>query len=69
MGVEKLNGKVANDCGSLTTTARIQGNQLIVQYRRTYKHNFEGAVKWPELLAIIDAGNDFSGQKVLLKKG
>jgi hypothetical protein len=60
---------VANDCGSLTTTARIQGNQLIVQYRRIYKHNFEGAVKWPELLAIIDAGNDFSGQKVLLKKG
>jgi hypothetical protein len=69
MGVEKLNGKVANDCGSLTTTARIQGNQLIVQYRRIYKHNFESAVKWPELLAIIDAGNDFSGQKVLLKKG
>ena len=69
MGVEKLDGKVANDCGSLTTTARIQGNQLIVQYRRIYKHNFEGAVKWPELLAIIDAGNDFSGQKVLLKKG
>jgi hypothetical protein len=68
MGVEKLNGKVANDCGSLTTTARIQGNQLIVQYKRIYKHNFEGAAKWPELLAIIDAGNDFSGQKVLLKK-
>jgi len=69
MGVEKLNGKVANACGSLTTTARIQGNQLIVQYKRVYKHNFEGAAKWPELLAIIDASNDFSGQKVLLKRG
>jgi hypothetical protein len=69
MGVDKLNGKVSNGCGSVTTTARIQGNQLIIQYKRVYKHNFEGVAKWPELLAIIDAGNDFSGQKVLLKKG
>ena len=68
-GVDKLNTKLENDCGSVVTTAQVQNDQLIVHFRRVYKHNAEPAAKWSQLLAIIDAAADFSGQKVLLKRG
>ncbi|MBN9382957.1 MAG: DUF3857 domain-containing protein [Chitinophagaceae bacterium] len=68
-GVDKLNKTLDNDCGSVTTSAQIQGGQLMVHFRRIYKHDQEAADKWPQLLAIIDASTDFADQKVLLKKG
>ncbi|HMH20929.1 MAG TPA: DUF3857 domain-containing protein [Puia sp.] len=68
-GADKLNKTVDNECGSVISTAQLQGNQLIIHFKRLYKHNMEPAGKWPMLLAIIDATTDFAGQKVLLKKG
>jgi hypothetical protein len=68
-GVDKLNKTLNNDCGSVTTSAQVQGNQLMVHFRRIYRHDQETADKWPQLLAIIDAATDFADQKVLLKKG
>jgi hypothetical protein len=68
-GVDKLNKALNNDCGSVTTSAQVQGRQLTVHFRRIYKHDQEAADKWPQLLAIIDAATDFADQKVLLKKG
>lgn len=68
-GVDKLNKTLNNDCGSVTTSAQVQGQQLMVHFRRIYKHDQETADKWPQLLAIIDAATDFADQKVLLKKG
>jgi len=68
-GVDKLNKTLNNDCGSVTSSAQVQGNQLTVHFKRIYKHDQETADKWPQLLAIIDAATDFADQKVLLKKG
>jgi hypothetical protein len=68
-GADKLNKTVDNECGSVITTAQLQGNQLLLHFKRVYKHTMEPAAKWPQLLAIIDACTDLSGQKVLLKKG
>jgi hypothetical protein len=68
-GADKLNKTMENECGSLVTTAQVQGNELIIHFKRIYKHNTEPTAKWPQLLAIIDACSDFAGQKVLLKKG
>jgi hypothetical protein len=68
-GVDKLNKTVDNECGSVITTAQVQGNQLLVHFKRVYKHTMEPAAKWPQMLAIIDACTELSGQKVLLKKG
>jgi hypothetical protein len=68
-GVDKLNKTLNNDCGSVATTAQIQGNQLTVHFKRIYKHDQEPAASWPWLLAIIDASTDFADQKLLLKKG
>ncbi len=68
-GMDKLNKTLDNDCGSITTSAQLQGNQLMVHFKRVYKHDQESVSKWPQLLAIIDASTEFAGQKVLLKKG
>lgn len=68
-GVEKLNVKFENDCGSFMIDAWVQGNQLIVHLKRVYKHNYEPVTQWPKLLAILDAASTFSTQKVLLKRG
>lgn len=68
-GVDKLNKTLDNDCGSVVTSAQVQGNQLMVHFKRTYKHDQESVNKWPQLLTIIDASTDFADQKVLLKKG
>jgi len=68
-GIDKLNRKVENECGSLVATAQVQGNQLVVHFKRVYRHNAESVAKWPDLLAIIDATAEFAEQKVLLKKG
>lgn len=68
-GMDKLNKTLDNDCGSVTTSAQVQGSQLMVHFKRIYKHAQEPADKWQQLLAIIDASADFADQKVLLKKG
>jgi len=68
-GMDKLNKTLENGCGSVVTSAKVQGNQLIVHFRRQYKHDQEPAASWPQMLAIIDASTDFADQKVLLKKG
>jgi hypothetical protein len=68
-GVDKLNKTLDNDCGSVTSSAEVLNNKLLVHFKRTYKHDQEPVAKWPQLLAIIDASSDFAGQKVLLKKG
>lgn len=69
VGADKLNKKLENECGSVLSVAEVKGNQLVVHFRRMYNNNQEAASKWPQLLAIIDAATDFSGTKVLLKKG
>lgn len=68
-GVDKLNKTLNNDCGSVITSAKVQGSQLVVHFQRVYKHDREPVGNWSQLLAIIDASTDFAGQKVLLKKG
>jgi hypothetical protein len=67
-GVDALNKNVANECGSFTSTASLQGNQLIVHVQKEYNHNFEPVSNWPRLLEFIDASSDFSNKKILLKK-
>jgi hypothetical protein len=67
--VDKLNKTLENGCGSVVTSAKVQGNQLVVHFRRQYKHDQEPVANWSQMLAIIDAATDFADQKVLLKKG
>ncbi|NIG52107.1 DUF3857 domain-containing protein [Chitinophaga sp. Cy-1792] len=67
-GADKLTRKVDNATGSFIVDSKIDGDKLHVNIIKVYKHSFEKAESWNDLLQVIDAANDFLTQKVLLKK-
>jgi Domain of Unknown Function with PDB structure (DUF3857) len=67
-GIEKLNMHVSNETGSFVSTAKMNGNNLEIQTKKTYKHNFEKAEDWPLMIEFLDAAYKFTQIKVVLKK-
>lgn len=67
-GVAALNKKVENETGYFITEAAVTGNQLVIAIKKSYNHAFEPAANWDKLLAFIDAANEFTNAKILLKK-
>jgi hypothetical protein len=67
-GLEALNKKIVNECGSFSSSTSRQGNQVTIHIQKEYTHNFEPAANWPKMLEFIDAAADFNNAKLLLKK-
>jgi hypothetical protein len=67
-GVEKLNKSIKNECGGFESTAKIEGNNLLITYSKYYTNIFEPASNWNKILAFVDAGFAFTKEKILLKK-
>lgn len=67
-GVDQLNQQVDNDCGSFIVNASTAQNKLLLHVKKVYKHAFEPAAKWPDILKVLDAATDFGSRKLLLKK-
>lgn len=67
-GVANLNTKVENDCGSFISEATLEGNNVKIKLQKIYKNTYEPVGNWEKLLAIIDAANEWSNAKLLLKK-
>jgi len=68
VGLDKLKKSVENTSGSFISTAKIDGNKLIVKTSKHYKHNFYKVSDWPKILAFLDEAHQFTTEKVLLKK-
>lgn len=68
VGLDKLNKKVDNETGAFISSAKIEGNQLIIQTSKQYKHNFEPKENWKLMLAFLDETNQFTDEKILIKK-
>lgn len=66
--IDKLNKKVDNEYGRFISTATINGNVLNVKVEKTYKTNYIPVTKWNEMVEVIDEGNDFYAQSVVLRK-
>lgn len=67
-GVEELNMTVDNESGSFVSTAKIEGEKLIVNTRKIYKKNYDKKELWPNYVAFLEAGYKFSQLKVVVKK-
>ena len=67
-GVEKLNKSIKNECGGFESTAKIEGNNLVITYTKYYSNLIEPAANWSKILAFVDAGFAFTKEKILLKK-
>jgi len=67
-GLEKLSRQVVNPSGKFAVEAVLNGNKLTITTEKVYLHANEPAASWPNILAIIDAGDDWTSAKVLLRK-
>lgn len=67
-GVDKLNMKVENSAGGFTSTAKEENGKVIVETYKYYNGNFVEAKDWMKVVEFLNAANNFSDQKLLLKK-
>ncbi|TXD83035.1 DUF3857 domain-containing protein [Subsaximicrobium wynnwilliamsii] len=67
-GLEKLNTSVDNATGAFISTAKIEDGVLIINTFKRYKNYFEPNSNWEQMIAFLDAANQFTNEKILLKK-
>jgi hypothetical protein len=67
-GVAALNKKSENETGYFITEASTTDKTVTIKLKKHYLHNFEPAKNWAKLLEFIDASNDWTNAKLLLKK-
>lgn len=68
-GIEKLNKNVTNATGGFTSSAKIEGNKLVITTKKYYSNYFEPNSNWAKMIDFLDAAYQFTQEKVLLKKG
>lgn len=67
-GLDKLNKNVVNATGGFISSAKIEGDKLIVTARKYYINYYEPNSNWKSMIAFLDAAYQFTQEKVLLKK-
>lgn len=67
-GLDELNMSVDNESGSFISTAKVEGDELIVTTRKLYKKNFDKKEAWPNYIAFLEPAYKFSQLKIVLKK-
>ncbi len=67
-GVAALNKSVKNETGYFTAEATVTDKKVMIKVKKHYLHNYETANSWEKMLQFLDAANDWSNSKILLKK-
>lgn len=67
-GLEDLSIAVDNESGAFQSTAKIDGDKLVVTTRKQYKKNADKKEAWPNYVAFLEPAYKFSQLKVVLKK-
>ncbi|MFT7049818.1 MAG: hypothetical protein ACJAZK_000407 [Psychroserpens sp.] len=67
-GLDKLNKSVDNETGAFISTAKLEGNQLIIKTSKQYKNYYEPNSNWNKMILFLDEANQFTNEKILLKK-
>ena len=67
-GLQDLNANVDNESGSFISTAKIEGDKLIITTRKLYKKSFDKKEAWPNYIAFLEPAYKFSQTKIVLKK-
>ena len=67
-GIEKLSKSVDNSTGAFLSSAEIRDNQLIINTSKQYKTYYEPNSNWSKMISFLDEANQFTNEKILLKK-
>ncbi len=67
-GLDKLKKSVDNSTGAFISDANVEGNLLIINTTKKYKHNNEPNSNWILMIDFLDEANQFTNEKILLKR-
>lgn len=67
-GLENLNKTITNNCGSFTSTARIENNVVILNVKKQYNGRYFDAAQWNNIVSLLDAAYNISQSKLVLTK-
>lgn len=67
-GLQNLNMLVDNPTGLFVSKAILEGNVLTIEIKRNYMQNYMPATSWADFAAFINAADEFSQRKIVLKK-
>lgn len=67
-GLDKFNYAIDNQTGGFVSTAKKEGNKVIITANKYYKNNFEPTANWSMIVEFVEAAFQFTQQKLLLKK-
>jgi hypothetical protein len=67
-GWQDLNMNIDNESGSFISTAKLEGDKLVLTTKKVYKKNFDKKESWPNYVSFLEAAYKFSQAKVVLKK-
>ena len=67
-GLDKLQKNVDNTTGAFISSAKMEGNTLKISTSKQYKNNFEPNENWAMMIEFLDVAQQFTNEKILLKK-
>lgn len=67
-GIQELNTSAENESGTFISTAKMDGNKLLINTKKVYKKNFDKKEAWNNYIAFLEPAYKFSQAKIVLKK-
>ncbi len=67
-GLSKFNKSVKNETGSFVSTAKQEGNKIIIHVEEAYFHIFDPNANWKKMVEVLQTSYQFTQEKLLLKK-
>ena len=68
-GLENLRYNMEGSTGGFVSTATIKDGKVVIETYKHYDSIDAPAEEWPQVIEFLNAANNFTGQKLLLKKG
>ena len=66
--MDKLQYNIENETGSFVSTAAVEGSDLKIVTKKTYKNQYELRDNWEKMMEFLEGAVEFTNQKVMLKK-
>ncbi|RDI09827.1 hypothetical protein [Flavobacterium sp. AG291] len=67
-GLDKLNKNIKNTTGGFESSAKTEGNKLVIKTFKYYTNYYEPNANWKDMVSFLDAAYQFTQEKILIKK-
>ncbi len=67
-GLQDLNFNIDNESGAFISTAKLDGDKVLITTKKVYKKNYDKKESWSNYVSFLEAAYKFTQVKVVLKK-